>query len=278
MIPRRILSFWSGGSNYIANACLTRMREVHPGWEVVVFDESNVPPTPGLEALTNKAHVADWVRISELADSGGVWLDATVVCTSPITQWLDMDTAEGLHGFSAPFGSGSSLENSIMAVPPADPLMVAWRDEFQHAIAMGFGAYKQQLPQDLQDEFGVKLPYLTMHAAYVVVSKQLGQEAHMTRTADGPLQWLAREDFHVMRGTMSLLSCPDTNPTGLVKLRKFDRMMLHLLFRLGYRPLPGTALHDLHIAYPFAGWAVFIGVVLLLLAAVAIIFAVRRTY
>ena len=62
------------------------------------------------------------------------------------------------------------MENWAIAAPEKHPFIVAWKDEFEKAITMGFRKYKRKLDRSyIADDLYDYLPYLTQHAAWCVV-------------------------------------------------------------------------------------------------------------
>ena len=174
-IPYRIWTFWSGVRSGLAEACIARMREANPKYQVVVLGDSDVVPTPGLENLRVQ-HISDWVRLCSLLEHGGIWLDATCICVTGVDAWVD-HTDPRLQGFSAPWDK-TVMENSALACRPGCPAVRKWRAEFQRAVTMGFNVYKHtvcaRIRRQITGHFQFwphsrSLPYLTMHAAFCVV-------------------------------------------------------------------------------------------------------------
>ena len=167
---RVIHTFWSGPSSAIAEACFFRMREINPDWEVIVHsDFSEAELCDGFDALHGIQAKTDWLRICLLCKTGGIWLDATVVCLGPVESWLDVNETR-VVGFRCPIGNGSDppiLENWAFAARAGHPLLLAWKAEFARAINAGFAQYKADY--DPAHHIHSHMPYLTMHGAYAKV-------------------------------------------------------------------------------------------------------------
>jgi hypothetical protein len=181
MIPKLIHVFWSGDRSWFVDACISRMREVNPGWRVIEYsDFVEADHVEGFERLSIQAKT-DWLRLCLVQRHGGVWLDATILCNHPIEESLDV-TEQRVVGFECPIGEGI-LENWAFGAVPNHPLILAWKAEFASAIRVGFDAYKQ--------ECGLKgsaiydhMPYLTMHGAYVVVARRHPDSVSMKSSMD----------------------------------------------------------------------------------------------
>jgi hypothetical protein len=90
------------------------------GWDVVVLDAdllakfraggSLIPEFDGL----SRQHASDLVRISLLAQYGGVWADATCFCVKPLDDWLHSKLGSGFFAFARP-GRDRILSNWFIA-------------------------------------------------------------------------------------------------------------------------------------------------------------------
>ena len=239
-VPRQIFTMWRGPPPpEIVTLCIERMRALHPGWRVTALNGTDEEPCEGLERLSMQ-HQSDWARICAIERHGGVWLDATCICTQPVDRWVDM-TSSQLQGFSAPFAA-DVLENWAFAAPAGNAFVRAWKEEFSRAIRMGFDAYKASLPPHVRDHalYG-QLPYLTMHACYLVVSHLRDKGAAMTPSCDGPFRYLCETGFDTRRSVHLLATRPLVDAPPLIKLRGPERMAVNrcsrgsFLHRMGLR-------------------------------------------
>lgn len=245
MIEKIIHTFWNGPSNTVAELCINRMRAVHPGWVLIVwnvkdFVDKGGDLCDGFNSLSIQ-HQGDWIRMCLLCKYGGVWLDSTCVCVKPVTEWIDFESSNVI-GFEAPFGDGN-LENWAFACPKNHPLMLAWKDEFENAIRSGFASYKLSAPDVVKrNQIFDHMPYLTMHACYIKVSSELGMNATLFRSCEGPFEYLCRVDFATNRAVDSLLIEPYVDPPPLVKLRGAERE--YMTERLNAQCERGSFVHE----------------------------------
>lgn len=85
----------------VVRKCLAALRANANGHEVIVLSEQNlkeyVTVSPHIYELYRKqvikpAHFADILRVNLLAQQGGVWIDATLLATAPISDdWFTYD-------------------------------------------------------------------------------------------------------------------------------------------------------------------------------------------
>lgn len=230
-IPKRIFMYWDGPAAVLPQSCIERIRRLHPSWRVTVLRRPE-EKCVNLDALSTQ-HKSDWARICAIARHGGIWLDATCVCTRPVTEWVDLSSTR-VQGFSCPFHE-DVLENWAFGACRRHPLVLEWKKEFQHAIAIGFDAYKNTFVTRYPEHERLidYLPYLTMHACYVVASDRINTYARMTPSCDTAFQYLEHAGWDSSRAVQFLLDDLMEDIPSLLKLRGAERMIL--------QPLLGSA-------------------------------------
>jgi len=164
--PRRIYTYWHElPVPDCVQRCIGSMRLWNPEWEVVVLTPASVS-IPADAARLPLANQSDWVRLEVLSERGGVWLDASIICTAPVEQWAGTADTRALVGFEL---HARCMESFAFACPPRHPLVLAWRDEFGRAIARGPAAYcadprvVELVPPRLQ----AHMPYLVVYACFL---------------------------------------------------------------------------------------------------------------
>lgn len=224
-IPKRIYLFWKGSMPYVVRFCIDRIQTIHGGeWSVTVLDgESWVEPVENLEVLSVQ-HKSDWARMCAM-QNGGVWLDASCICTASVDHWIDMH-ADAVQGFSTPFAD-DALENWAFAAPSESRLMVRWKDIFREAIVLGFGSFKKRVPQYIREHAIFKhMPYLTMHACYLMAAHETGERALLSPSCEGPFRYLCEKGFRTADAVKALMHHPLPNAPPLIKLRGAETKMI----------------------------------------------------
>lgn len=104
-------------------------RHLNPDYQVEVYDRERVndllPAFPfDLNRLSDQA-LSDIFRVHVLNSSGGVWTDATVFPTAPLSSWLDQDGSTGFFAFP---GHRAPLDVSswFLASEPGHLLIRSW--------------------------------------------------------------------------------------------------------------------------------------------------------
>lgn len=192
VIPRTVYTYWDcTPPPSLVRFCLRIMKKHNPDWTVRVLgpeDEENVPGAQDDMPLSPQ-HRSDWVRVCYIARHGGVWLDASCICTEPLeASWIDVNSS-ALHGFETPSNNGI-MENWAFAAPAGHPVMLLWKEELARARLAGFAAYCSAAPQEITQKIGERmLPYLTAHVALAQARRRTHAAATtvvLTQSSTGP--------------------------------------------------------------------------------------------
>jgi hypothetical protein len=138
MPPRRIWLFWDKGwdeAPELVRLCLKSWETRNPGWEVVKLDGRSpetrraiagtfAERTPTVQAVSNA------LRLSLLADHGGVWADATTYCLKPLDHWLPPLMPTGFFALDRP-GRELLASSWFLAAEPGNYLICAWQARYR---------------------------------------------------------------------------------------------------------------------------------------------------
>ena len=127
------------------------MTDLNPSWDVICADRDSCELICGRSMpLPMKkwrdVHVADWFRLQCLAEHGGVWLDASVLCLQPLEAWVDMREDTALQAFDAPIRRAGIMENWALACAPGCAFARALAEEMQVCATVGHTEYRASLP------------------------------------------------------------------------------------------------------------------------------------
>lgn len=97
-----IWSFWEGQPPSVVLRCFESIRIHNTERPFIVVSRATLgkflddasdyplfrgqPGTP--EDFSKVQYLADWVRLTLLEKYGGIWLDASVICTSSVDRWI----------------------------------------------------------------------------------------------------------------------------------------------------------------------------------------------
>jgi len=96
-IPRKIWTFWNSSDlPPTVKNCIQTWRFLNPDYEINVIDTKNVNrwiPEAKIMSLHHGkesfARLSDFIRLHVLYKYGGIWLDASIICTMPFDKWFD---------------------------------------------------------------------------------------------------------------------------------------------------------------------------------------------
>lgn len=230
-IPKIIHTYWEGKSNELAKICFKRMRELNPDWTLMIHNNKSlkkINKCPKYELNTPQFN-SDLVRLYYILHEGGVWFDSTCYCIKPIDSFIDLNS-DKVQGFSVPWQS-NCLENWFIASCPQNVLIRYWYNEYIRARNIGFENYKKQLPDCIKKEPIYEwLPYLTMHACYRMVVIKTKNKAKLSRSKDGPYQYINKHNWNSVHACIDICSTNNLSDVPFIKFRKGERIIITQLW------------------------------------------------
>ncbi|MFA7302331.1 MAG: capsular polysaccharide synthesis protein [Candidatus Paceibacterota bacterium] len=132
-VPKKIWTFWAQGweaAPPLVQVCRDSWVAQNPGWEVISLTAEDVPkyvtfnyPLEG-KRLTH-TNYSNLLRLSILAKEGGVWVDGTTFCGSPLDTWLPLLAWNGFFVFSKP---KTTVADWIVVATKGHPLIRRWEE------------------------------------------------------------------------------------------------------------------------------------------------------
>lgn len=137
-IPNRAWSYWAQGleeANQVVQLCVESWK-FHGGFDRIdvvdsqsVYDflpEGMLPRTFGSLPFQLQS---DFVRLALLSEHGGVWMDASTLVTSSVSNWLELlELADGCFFFQNPGNGigGRIFETGFIAARPKHQFVSDW--------------------------------------------------------------------------------------------------------------------------------------------------------
>ena len=140
--PKTVWLYWHQGwdeAPRIVKACRRSWALSNPDWEVRALDHDGVrgmfPDLLPGETASTLTGFSDLVRLKLLSSFGGVWSDATVFCSQPISTAVTMLTQSArFFAFSHP-AAERLISTWFMAAHARAPYVAAWCDAVEAYFA-----------------------------------------------------------------------------------------------------------------------------------------------
>lgn len=247
-IPKKIFTFWDTEElPQIIKKCINTWRYHNPTYEIIILNTNNLDKyiTDGSKLLSLKrssdstARLSDFIRLHAIAEHGGVWMDASIICYSSLDD-LFYDNSKyyktmDYFGYYIPnFTTNYKypiIESWFFAAPNNSVFLKLWRDEFMKCNNYNnISDYIQNIRDSGIDLQNLSSPeYLAIHAsAQVVLQTVYDSKKYKQILLDanaGPYKYLSDNDWDIEKATHEL--CNDFKlHKSIVKLRGSDRKII----------------------------------------------------
>jgi hypothetical protein len=139
MITKKLWIYWHQGWDQapsLVQQCKSSWIRLNPDYEIYVLDENSLFnyidfPT-GIDIRRKDLDiqkVSALIRSALLAKYGGAWTDATVVCTRPLSEWLEAYYASQFFAFRVP-GPDRLISNWFIAAESESTLLQRFHKNF----------------------------------------------------------------------------------------------------------------------------------------------------
>ncbi len=249
-IPKIIWTFWDTVKLPITvRYCLDSWAYWNPDYKLIVLNKRNINDyLPGMSILKLKrvkdfpARLSDFVRINVLARYGGVWTDATNLCTCSFDEWIDQNIKGFYPGECVCYYIERNtyiprypvIENWFFACRKGSKFIQALCEEFMsinnYDTVEDYIDYVEDLGTELQGIVDFDDPaYLTMHVSIQLilqVDKYDVSRLRLFKAEEGPFRYLRAGDWKAKRSLTKLCKEPDLWATPFVKFTGDERNFL----------------------------------------------------
>lgn len=245
-IPKQIWTYWDDASKLprTVQLCMEGWRKHNPDYQIILLTKENYAQYTAIPSQIahnpvfhdNPTRFSDLVRIWTLTQHGGIWIDSSVLVKQPVSSWLPPPGGVLAPEFIGYYIAGMTtaapvIENWFYAAAPNSAFMRAWRDEFSkladYTTVSDYIASRQALGVDISK---VNSPdYLAQHVAVQKVfqiDRYPRDRMYLRRAEDGPLRYLADNDWDSAKALQAACAAPATYQTPMMKLRGVERGVL----------------------------------------------------
>ena len=134
-IPRIIWSFWDTGwesAPRVARLCKQSWEQLNPDFSIRFLGNESVgkwlEPSliPRDFSSLAPAHQADVIRLNLLRNHGGYWVDATLFCSRPLSEWVEEETQAGFAVIDVPESTDKLFDNFFIGSVPQGRFVSRW--------------------------------------------------------------------------------------------------------------------------------------------------------
>ena len=242
-IPKVIWTYWHDPSNIpdVVQSCIKSWQVHNPDYKIIILNGDNI--YSGSNPILSKpikhddsqARISDFVRLETLRKYGGVWMDASIICTKPLDDFILANTnttqSNEFVGFYLPgFTSDMRypvIESWFLAAPVGSRFIADWRDEFFEMENYDkVDDYVRKLSNDGIDFQKIDAPaYLAIHIAAQKVMQTASQPYNLKLldATKGPYKYLVRYDWNSDEAVKHINDVESRGEAGIIKMRSTER-------------------------------------------------------
>ena len=244
IIPKKIWCYWDQGfsdASPIVKLCQNKIQQLHPDWNLYFLDKNTINQYLNFSNISfpEKNYYqkkADYIRLALLEKYGGIWVDASIICTQSF-DWIytiqSQDQSTMLVYYADHFTVdilNPVLENWFIAAIPHHPFIKLWKNDFQHYLTIGYEKYMDGLRKKQINLQRIDNPkYLTMHVSALHISQSYQNDFQISYLSsyDSPfyihqqMNWNIKKIINYLKDTYV-----DNKVYTIIKLRKGERSIL----------------------------------------------------
>lgn len=238
-IPKVIWTYWHDPAlPPLVQNCMETWRRLNPDFEIRVLDKDSVfqatnMPRFVLDKGLAQARLSDHIRFELLARYGGIWMDASCICTESLKWVLDAQQDSGCELVAFWHWTTTDLERPIfetffLAATPKSPYMTAWNAEMRKLLTMSDQNYIDQVRaegihfQNLDSKLPYLIAYLCATAVYQRDPKRYKIKWFEATGDQGPYKWMIDQNWDVPSSLRALCTRRETW-TPVIKLHNHVR-------------------------------------------------------
>lgn len=202
-IPKIIWTYWKDPNiPPLVQKCIKNWEKYAPEYRIQMITEETVKnwvtPPEWFWKLTPPRQ-SDWIRLYLLDQYGGVWMDASVVLTEPLSNWIPKSGVFLFHQNGMTINKQYPVyESWFIATNPGHPFIKAYFTDF-NSICEKYGNDGEKYLRSFSDEDRKKVvqnmsipDYLTIYVSAQKLTQLDGWDPKLIQTRkseDGPLMW-----------------------------------------------------------------------------------------
>jgi hypothetical protein len=215
-IPKVIWTFWHSrviGSKLV-NKCIDSWKKFNPDYKIIIINRENISayvPDTAIHkfkhAIRDNTKLSDYIRLYVLSRYGGIWSDASILCTS-FDSWLVNKPDAEFYGFYLEKFTNIPkypvVESWFLCSIPNSAFMNNWKNEFFKSNDFpSMGEYSASLEGiDFQK---IDVPdYLAIHCACQKVMQTGNYRLSLEKAEDEPYKYLDQNNWEPDKAMIAL--------------------------------------------------------------------------
>lgn len=177
------------------------------------------------------ARYTDYVRLYCIAETGGIWMDASILLNTSLDSFLEQDRFNGYYLKKwTEKEEWPLIESWFLAAPKRNKFVEDWKDEFFRSNEFELmGDYVDDLITngiDIQGMGVESINYLAIHvAAQYCIQKKGPYKMNTIKAEDDAYMYLKKNDWDIEKSVDDL--CKNVNTkTNIIKFRGSERKYL----------------------------------------------------
>jgi hypothetical protein len=227
----------------LVRRCIDTWRRHNPTYRIIVLNARTFVEITGYRHMhrlrkASPALISDHVRLEVLRKFGGIWMDASCICTQSL-EWVHREQKRSRSELVAfthwTTASHPILENFFLAAVPGSPFVRAWSEEMRKvrdgtSIEDYMARVKTEKPYVDSSKLDNKLPYLVAYLCAAVVQEDPQNKAtyrlSLSPSLDGPYKWVSKDNWDVEKSLCTLIRDASASDVPLVKFHNTVRTFI----------------------------------------------------
>jgi len=244
LIPKIIFTFWHDPEiPDIVSKCIATWSKFNPSYKIIVMSEVNYRDYCPIDVLglkhmtneyrTNKTRMSDIIRTIILKTYGGIWMDASIICTGSLDSLIELGSSKGFLAYTMESRDEFPIiENWFIACSKDNEFMKMWYDEFiiRAASFESLAKYVEISNKHIKVRGGWTGQYFTMHTAAQVliqINKYPLDRLVLLSACEGPFKIFCDNNWKSEEALTKLSVMTDVErPKPIIKLVGTTRDLL----------------------------------------------------
>lgn len=238
IIPKIIWCYWHTTSLPLSiQKCIQTWKVNNPGTKIIILNQNNYKDFVSIDIDPSKidsyTRFSDYLRFQLLAQYGGVWMDASIICNKSL-DWVFEKEAEFVGFYMPNFTKTKDspvIENWFMAASKNSYFMNVWNKEIQSIKTFDkISDYLEYLRKEKIDFDKIPYPeYLMCHVAVQKIFQTHNYKfnLHLENAIgeNGPFRYLDENNWESKKALIGICQNQKLR-TPLIKLRGDERKIL----------------------------------------------------